>query len=357
MWPFHKSKDNLSNNVSYFFQGNNGGTPVGMISMVCETSVTTVDIFIGKFTSFSISLPWNEDTMLTSETLSINSHPPRVYWTVSPLPSAIPEYPELVELFDLLLADKKDSSQMTLTVQDWDRYGKILWKKILCLQSMIQIPPHFYLLPSSTRSGNSCDAIFQYRNHGITAGGRTLREDYICVTWIFPNTPIMFTDIKVTHCPYPQTLTSKWSTGYGHSRQISLEAAVIPLATLSVADRRAPALLVLQLGWWKQDLVQEGSIVLWAGLTIFVWTCLTAIMVTGGHLACRRSSATSQSIQTQALSIISHLTFLPANQSSVSTQNKGHDKGNATSILRKLKSALSWCQGSQEIWARGLVWA
>lgn len=75
----------------------------------------------------------------------------------SPLP---PEHPELLELFDPLLANSKDSSQMTLTVQDWDRYGKISWKKILCLQSVIQMPLHFYLLPFSTSSGNSRDEPF-----------------------------------------------------------------------------------------------------------------------------------------------------------------------------------------------------
>lgn len=55
--------------------------------------------------------------------------------------------------------------------------------------------------------------------------------------------------------------------------QIGLEAALSPLTTWSVADRRAPTLLVLQLGWWKQDLVQGGSTMLWAGICVNVPRC------------------------------------------------------------------------------------
>lgn len=65
--------------------------------------------------------------------------------------------------------------------------------------------------------------------------------------WIFSNICIMFTHTKVTHSPHPQIPPSGQLAVV--ILQISLEeAAAAPLTTSSVADRRAPTLLVLQLG-------------------------------------------------------------------------------------------------------------
>lgn len=130
-WPFHKSKI----------------TSVTMSATSCRAIIevhtqgwspwSMKQVWLQQISlnnSFSIkSLLWNKDTLLNSETPSINCQSLRVHWTVSLLPSATTEHTKLVELFDPLLADNKDSSHMTLTVQDWDKYGKILWNKILCL--------------------------------------------------------------------------------------------------------------------------------------------------------------------------------------------------------------------------------
>lgn len=120
------------------------------------------------------------------------------------------------------------------------------------------------------------------------------------MTWIFPNIYIMFTHIRVIRPPYPQVLTSKWSTNCVHSTDQPWSSSSSPGHTVC-GRQKGTCSACPSPGWMKQDLVQGGSTVLW------VWTCLAAGMATGGH-----------------------------------------DEGNAIFIMRKLKRALSWCQSSAE---------
>lgn len=295
--------------------------------------------------SFSVSLPWNEDTLLNSETPSINSPPPRVYQTVSLLPTAITEHIELVELFDPLLADNRDSSQTTSTVQDWDRYGKMLWKKILHLQSVIQI---LYISTFSIFYQLRLTAMMQSFSKEIMA---LLLLGVCCITTTFawPGYSQIPISCLLTLRSHNLHNPRHWPPRGQPAiviLQMSPEGAIIPLTTWPAGSRQKGIYSACTSTWLMKT--RSGAGRQHDAPSRSYRICVSTPQCSNGD---QWLSNLTENLALQASPSkhkLCNLTFFPAKQRYVSTQNTGHDKGNLTFIPRRLKAALSWCQGSQE---------